>query len=208
MESMNEYFPPEAEGDCWFDHPRLRHWQALQQRGAQLRLEVSREQYGLYVDSPVLHVTIEIGGQAQHEDEPWSEDLHRGLVELGVRAVSDDHERLRFGRALADALERVEDRGGIGFFNSVVIDTLKQGPLAERLAEQLRRIHVLPASHDSSDYAECRDFIVGVIRGRARELTRDLGYEQPRASQILCGALAIYLDDRFSVTARRQLGLA
>jgi hypothetical protein len=43
-------------------------------------------------------------------------------------------------------------------------------------------------------------------RGRARELTLDLRYPAPQANKILGGALAIYLDDRFSITERRQLG--
>jgi hypothetical protein len=207
MENINEYFPPEEE-DGWLEHPRLRHWQELQQGGAQLQVEVRREPHGLDVSSPVLHVTIATGGQKQIENEMWSDELHRGLVKLGVKAVSDDNESLRFGIAFADAFEPAEERVGDGFFNSVLIDALKQGPLARRLEDKLRHIHVLTPSRDGRSYADCKDLIVGAIQGRARELTRDLRYEKPRANQILGGALAIYLDDRFSITERRQLGWA
>lgn len=204
MESINEYFTPDEDG--WFDHPRLRHWQKLKQGGARLAVEVRRERHGLDVSHPILYVTITASGQEHLEHEPWSDELHRGLAKLGVRAVSDDNESLRFGIAFADAFEPAEDRVGDGFFNSVLIDVLKQGPLAERLAEPIRQIHVLPPNRDGSAYSDCRDLIVGAIRGRARELTRDLGYPEPQANMILGGALASYLDDRFSITERRQLG--
>jgi len=204
MENSNEYFLPDEDG--WFDHPRLRHWQKLKQGGARLLVEVRRERRGLDVSHPVLYVTIATGDQERLEDELWSDELQHGLVKLGVRAISDENESLRFGISFADAFEPAEDRVGDGFFNSVLIDVLKQGPLAERLAEQIRQIHVLPPSRDSRSYPDCRDLILGAIRGRARELARDLGYPEPRANKILGDALAIYLDDRFSITERRQLG--
>jgi hypothetical protein len=204
MANINEYFPPEE--DSWFDHPRLRHWQKLQQGGARLHVEVRRERRGLDVGHPILHVTIATGHQERLENETWSDELHHGLVKLGVRAISDDNESLRFGIAFAGAFEPAEDRVGDGFFNSVLLDVLKQGPLAERLEEQTMQIHVLPPSRDGRSYPDCKDLIVGAIQGRARELTRDLGYLEPRANKILSGALAMYLDDRFSITERRHLG--
>jgi hypothetical protein len=204
MATINEYFPPEEDG--WFDHPRLRHWQKRQRDGARLRVEVRRERRGLEIDHPVLYVTLATGGREDLETETWSDDLHHGLVKLHVRAISDDNESLRFGIAFAGAFEPAEDRVGDGFFNSALIDVLKHGPLAQQLDEQFLRIHVLTPSRDGRAYSDCRDLIVGAIRGRARELTRDLEYPEPRANKILGGALAIYLDDRFSITERRRLG--
>lgn len=204
MANINEYFPPEE--DSGFDHPRLRHWQELQQDGARLQLEVRREQRDLDVGHPIIYVTIVTGNQKHLEHEIWSDELHRGLIKLRVRAISDDNESLRFGIAFASAFEPAEDRVGDGFFNSVLIDVLKQGPLAKRLTEQLLQIHVLSPSRDGRSYPDCKALIVGAIRGRARELTRELAYPEPQANGILGGALAIYLDDRFSITERRRLG--
>lgn len=207
MASINEYFS--TDEDRWFDHPRLRHWQQLKQGGAQLRVEVRREQRGLLeISPPALYVTVVTGDQKHLDEAIWIPDLDRGLIKLGVRAISDDNERLRFGIAFADAFQPAEEMVGDGFFNSVLIEVLKQGPLAKRLEEQIAQIHVLRANHESRSYADCRDLILGAIRGRARELTRDLGYPEPQANEILAGALAIYLDDRFSITERRQLGWA
>jgi hypothetical protein len=49
--------------------------------------------------------------------------------------------------------------------------------------------------------------VAEAIRGRARELTDLLGYPQADAKGILVRAWARYLDKRFSVSNRRQLGL-
>lgn len=45
------------------------------------------------------------------------------------------------------------------------------------------------------------------IRGRGVELTKSLKHPAEEATEILAGALARYLDDRFSVSSRRVLGL-
>ena len=45
------------------------------------------------------------------------------------------------------------------------------------------------------------------IGGRAKELTELLGYPTEQAKPILVSALARYLDERFSVSSRRELGL-
>jgi hypothetical protein len=44
-------------------------------------------------------------------------------------------------------------------------------------------------------------------RGRAHEWVRDLHYDRTPAEEILAGALARYVDERFSVTNPRLLGL-
>ena len=56
-------------------------------------------------------------------------------------------------------------------------------------------------------YAECRSLIDNAIRGRAMELVENLRYAIPEAEEILAAAVAQYLDERFSVTNRRIMGL-
>lgn len=204
MANINAYFQAEDEG--WFDHPRLRRWRKFLQEGARLQLEVVRPRQGLDVGRAVLYVTIITNGQDLLEHEDWSDELNRGLIKLRVRAISHENEALRFGLAFAGAFEPAEDRVGDGFFNSVLKEELANGPLAEPLADVLAQVHALRPSHDSKSYSDCKDLIVGAIRGRALELTRDLGYPEHEANMILSSALAIYLDERFSVTDRRLLG--
>ena len=49
--------------------------------------------------------------------------------------------------------------------------------------------------------------IADAISGRAHELKEKLGYPEEEAKPILVQALARYLDERFSVSNRRRLGL-
>jgi hypothetical protein len=204
MANINEYF--QIEDDGWFDHPRLRHWRKLLKDGARIRVEVARGKRGLDVGRAILCVTIVANGQERLEEEEWSDDLNSGLIKLQVRAFSQENEALRFGLAFSGAFEPAEDRVGDGFFNSVLIDALKLGPLAVRLANVLAQINVLQPNRDSKSYPDCRDLIVGAIKGRARELTRDLAYSEEEANTILSSALAVYLDERFSISDRRLLG--
>ena len=204
MANINEYFQVEEDG--WFDHPRLRHWRKLLGEGARLRVEVARRKRGLDVGRAILYVTIAANGQDRLEEEEWSDELNRGLIKLQVRACSSENEALRFGLAFSGAFEPAEDRVGDGFFNSVLIDTLKDGPLAVGLADVIAQVHVLRPNRDSKSYPDCRDLIVSAIQGRARELTHDLVYSEAEANTILLSALAVYLDERFSISARRLLG--
>jgi hypothetical protein len=56
-------------------------------------------------------------------------------------------------------------------------------------------------------YADCRDRIKAVIAHCGHYLIDSLKYERPLAEEILEGALAYYLDERFSVTNRQILGM-
>jgi hypothetical protein len=49
--------------------------------------------------------------------------------------------------------------------------------------------------------------VTDAISGRARELEDNLSYSHEQAKEILLAALAHYLDRRFTVSARRRLGL-
>jgi len=204
MPDPNEYFSNE---DGWFDHPRLRHWRRLQHEGATLLVDVKRSRRPLDRGSAYLYVNIERGGRRDQDREDWSADLNRGLLMLHVRALSPENEALRFALALPDAFDSAEDRFGEGFFNFVLIDELRRGPFSEGLREVLADVHVTPGNRDRPQYRECKDLVVGAIRGRAQELTGLLRYEQPQAEAILGSALATYLDDRFSISDRRVLGL-
>ena len=56
-------------------------------------------------------------------------------------------------------------------------------------------------------YDRCRETIADAISGRAHELRDKLAYTEEEAKQILVRSIARYLDDRFSVTNRRRMGL-
>jgi hypothetical protein len=57
--------------------------------------------------------------------------------------------------------------------------------------------------HSADDRAV---MIQSALQDRWFELRRILGYEKEAADRIMAGALASYLDERFTVTDRRKLG--
>ncbi len=71
---------------------------------------------------------------------------------------------------------------------------------------KLRKVQNTP-NHEGKSYGRCREAIADAISGRAHELKDKLGYSENEAKPILVHAIARYLDERFSVTSRRRLGL-
>jgi hypothetical protein len=68
----------------------------------------------------------------QHEpsvEHDWDEELNAGLIQLGICAVDPDNEALRFALGLRDALVSVERRFGIGYYNAVLLDLIKESDL-------------------------------------------------------------------------------
>jgi hypothetical protein len=142
------------------------------------------------------------------KSDDWDDDLNDGLARLGIRSETVENEKDRFALALRASFRRPESRFGDGYFNSVLVEFVLGSDFHDHaeVAGVLRHIsHVTP--HQGQGYADCRDMIEYAIRKRGMELTKWLNYEVPQAADILAGALARYLDERFSVTNRRLLGL-
>lgn len=201
---INEYF---QEPDSRFTHPRLRRWQTLLGRpGVKGSVEVHRPLGALGFEPATLYVTFTGRETDVQESESWNDELNIGLVAMGVAARTPEDEARRYALALAGAFESIEADVGEGFFSAVLVEQLRGGPFAGRLAPILDEIHTPPASRDSRRLAECDDQIRRVISSHARELTTLLDHGQPEAERILADALEQYLDDRFHITSRRLLG--
>jgi hypothetical protein len=146
------------------------------------------------------------------ETVPWDDDLNGGLIQLGVRAVSQEQEGERFALGLRAAMRKPEREFGDGYFNGVLTEFLNDSELTKdrEIAEILKHAHAVrpfKGGNSSDRYDLCRQMVADALRGRARELTGPLRYTQEEAKRILVAALARYLDDRFSVSYRRRLGL-
>ena len=98
---------------------------------------------------------------------------------------------------------------GDGYFNSVLIDFLEDSDLNKHpeIAKVLEHSFAHRPNREGNGYNTCREMITDAISGRARELTGPLNYSREEATRILVAALARYLDERFSVSRRRRLGL-
>lgn len=191
--------PPEARR--WDDLRRISGAQALQS-------EFVRPRDGLSFGPARLSVSFLRGRQEVPRDiAQWDLQLDTWLIEQGATAPSDQNEVERFGFRLRELLEHPEQRYGSGFFNSVLVHYLHDSELSKQpqVREMLASIHEY--KHSQSESArDCADYIEQVFMEAAQQLTNQLGYPQPRAVKILSSAIAYYLDERFNVTTRKQLG--
>jgi hypothetical protein len=160
-----------------------------------------------------MYVQFSEGGRETHLDQlPWDDDLNAGLIQLKVKAVSPEQEAERFALGLRAAMRRAEREFGDGYFNAVLVELVKDSGLTRHreIAEVMEYAYANAPHREGGAfdrYTICRELLAGAISGRAKELTHNLGYNQEEAKGIMVSALARYLDERFSVSARRELGM-
>jgi hypothetical protein len=159
----------------------------------------------------VLHFTKD--GQPQPlETVAWDDDLNAGLIRLGIRSIDSDHEAQRFSVALCGALRKAEREFGDGYLNAVLVDLIRDSDLTRHseIAEVLKHSTALGLDREGKttrSFNLCREMVADAIGARAHELKEDLGYTEEEAKPILIRAIVQYLDERFSVSSRRRLGL-
>jgi len=143
-----------------------------------------------------------------YKTEPWDAELNEALLYRKIRAIDEFNEIQRFGLALGAALQRPENRYGDGFFSAVLMRVVDQSPFASMAPVEQLRPHIssnkpYDGGHSADD---CRAMIQAVLQERWDELRTTLGYDKQVAERILAGALAYFLDERFSITDGRRLG--
>jgi hypothetical protein len=210
MTTLDEFFEKPAD----LRHPRLHDWKVrLEQPGTSATLEVSRQETEFGQARPEMHLQFTHDGKRlPPETVPWDDYLNAGLIRLKVQAASPEKEAARFALGLRAALRKAEREFGDGYFNAVLIDLIKDSDLTghEPIAEVLKYASANAPHREGGAYDRytiCRELIAEAIGGRAKELKDILGYPSETARQILVAALARYLDERFSVSRRRALGL-
>jgi hypothetical protein len=207
MTNLDDYFTKPTDSQ----HPRLRNWKArLSEPGTSATLEVYRPETEFGALQPEMNLQFTKDQKPQPlETLPWNDDLNVGLIQLGVRAVNQEQEAERFALGLRGALRKAEREFGDGYFNAVLLEFIKDSDFTNynELAEVLRHAYAIPPYKEGRAYTLCREMIDGAIGERAHELTELLNYPQEEAKRILVSALARYLDQRFSVSNRRRMGL-
>jgi hypothetical protein len=194
-------------------HPRLRDWKKrLASKNASASVEVFRPNGEFGQGKPEMYVQFKEGGKPTHLDTvPWDDDLNAGLIILlKVKSVSPEQEAERFALGLRAAMRRIEREFGDGYFNAVLVELINESHLDQypEIAEVMRYANANAPDRDGGAfgrYTICRELIADAISGRAKELTGSLGYTQEEAKGILVSALARYLDQRFSVSSRRDV---
>ncbi len=210
MTTLNEFFEQPADSR----HPRLHNWKVrLEQPESSATLEVSREETDFGQARPEMHVQFRENGKLLPlETVQWDDYLNSGLIQLRVRSVNPEQEAERFALGLRAALRKAEREFGDGYFNAVLVDLIKDSDLTQHaeIAKVMKHVcanapHKEGGAYDR--YTICRELIAEAIGGRAKELKDVLGYSPEEAKQMLVSALSLYLDERFSVSSRRALGL-
>lgn len=212
MPRLDEYFSDEVGESCV--HPLLRYLREIRARpdfgAARVEVRRPRAPLGHKPARLYLHLYGQSGSELDRpQPEEWDDELNAALIADGVKATDPENEKIRFSLGLRAALSGVETKYGDGYYNAVLVHHLDQTPFKDApvVAEVLAHVYRSGVDRSSRSYADCRNMIDGALRGRARELTKVLGYSVPEAEEILAVALAQYLDDRFSVSNRRALGL-
>ena len=192
-------------------HPRLRSWkERIDRTGQKPTLEVFRPPtlgMGTQVEMSVCFT--ENGTPQPPEIFPWNDDLNMSLIELSVRAIDHQNEVERFTLSLRSALRKATREFSDGYFNAILSEFVNESDLPRQhpeIADVMQHAAVLKP-HVGRNYKPCRELIADAIVGRKYELEKTLNYKPEEARDILVKVLAKYLDERFSVSYRRRLGL-
>ncbi len=207
MDIADELFGP---GTVDVTPPEARRWEHFLARGIQPVCTFVRRRDGL-AWTPASIVISYPGAEPPVPPDPpvpWNEDLERWLLDHKIKAENETNEAQRFGFALEAAFEPIERRCGSGYFNSILVQYLRNAGLADRPAvrEKLSKVHAIPP-HQSEAMENFTAQTKAVLAANARALEA-LGYERHVAIEILANALAYYLDDRFNIHTRTLLGFA
>ena len=197
--------PAEVPGNL----PLLRLVAARKQAGDNPIFGLNRppEAFGFRKAKIVVHFYRD-GREVDSKDDDWDDGLNSGLVQLGVRADDLDGEKDRFALGLRAALRAPEKRYGDGYFNAVLVQYVTRTDFHTNGDITAALQHVRTASPDGGHtFDDCWKMIDAAVKGRAAELIQNLAYERNAAWEILAGAMARYVDERFSITNRRLLGL-
>lgn len=194
-----------------YDHPKLRSWLSYKHSPDTVRchVEFRREREGLSFRPARLYLeAARRDGTTFSDREPWDEELNQELVAHGFAARDESNEVERFGYMLEARLQRLVVRFNDGFFNAVLVQYLKHNGYAAdpAILAKLERVREY-APHQGEAASDCAERIENVLGTSAAELSL-LGYDTAAGKRILHLAIAYYLDDRFTITNRRQLGWA
>lgn len=142
--ASNKYFDAPAPAP---EHPRIRAWGSYRKNPEvdHVELEVRRNREGLTFLPTRMFVTFyrADGDIFRGPDEAeWELELDDWLIKEHVRAKDEDNEKLRFSLRLKAAMRPIAARFGDGYFNSVLVYLLREGPFANHpvLAETLGSI--------------------------------------------------------------------
>jgi hypothetical protein len=202
MSGLEKYFNNPNE----IRHPKIGSWSKIIQEGKPT-CEIDRKREGFGFRRAKIYLHVDISGKTSTDQDDWDDELNQFLLQHKVRSISPKNEQIRYALTIKNLLKKAEIRFGDGYFNAVLLELVKSAFREKQdVQEKVEEIAPSKPSHEKA-YEECATMIEGAIAACAKSLLNDLGYEQPEAENILAGAMGYYLDERFSLTNRKLLGL-
>lgn len=192
-------------------HPRIRAWAGWRDEPGftHIEVEVRQERDGLVLRPARLFVMFMHGEVVARLDETdWDYELDEWLVTVArANGVSLESEKRRFSLWLRGSLRATLRRFGDGFFNWVLLDVARRESGGQgELGRVLAAIH-RSGTVSSDGRAACQEAIEAALSEVGHAIAI-LHRDPDESGDVLAGALALYLDERFSVTNRSILGFA
>lgn len=125
MTKLDQFFPEEATIQ---EHPEMKKWkERIESPEFEKLFELKRERDGLTYRPAIIcvHIKNKESNDECIEKAVWDADLNDSLIDRGIRAITIENEEERFGLMLKKFLEKPEIRFGGGFFNTVLVETLR-----------------------------------------------------------------------------------
>lgn len=203
MSTINEFFNDTAEE---FQHPVLKSVLDAQKSQKQVTLQIVRRRAMLGFQEPKLYLTI--GESDSPEEYLWDDDLNEALISNGFPMGNPEQECIRFILVLKKRFTPIEMRCGEGYFRALLVLVVKERGLSKisKISEILKYIRETNPSKDYDMYHDFYEATEDVIKSCWQDLVKKLKYPPEKAQEILAEALAQYLDERFRVTERQNLG--
>jgi len=189
-------------------HPKARYWIDYKKRDEVDELEFRRPRDGIVYRPAKFFITLFDSDKRLVDESDWELDLHQDLNDGGLRCKSNDNESERFGFAFKELFKKAENRFGDGYFNSVFLGYIYNSGLVQydKVKKVIGLIHRNQPSMQGHSYNDCKDMIEFVLKNAANSLNKKMKYSVDDTKEIIAGAIAYYLDERFNITNRRRLG--
>lgn len=165
-------------------------------RITKIEVKLSPKLFGV-ISTPELYIFEDDDAIVRY----WDDDLDSFLVTKGIRSISLENECHRFTLRLRHLFGKYENKYGDGIFNSVIVEVARN-----RFKNHIILKDLPQRSTIASTYADCQKKIEKCLANRIEELITYLRYSYTEAEDILLGALVEYLDRRFCISVRKQIG--
>jgi hypothetical protein len=184
-------------------------WMAAHRECDRIEVEVAQERDGLVRGPVELAVYfLDVSGQTLHRElVEWDADFERFLIEeAAAPSQTKESEILRFELLLSEAFRPVWREVDGGYFDAVLVQLVREGDYRAHPAIQAVLAHAEPGNPSPRRLQETRAFIEGALTYVGGRLLR-VRPDPAEADELLARALAAWLDERFSVSRRRAMGM-